>query len=400
MANDTVGGDPRPINVSWLPDHLMAVLTETLLGMEAWLEAQRVQGGYGGGVVHWWRDCLDYTAAGLDWRYEGIIIGYLNLWVWNGDVTWLDKARRAGDDLLVGQIPSGNFRNSCFEANPNTGGTPGEAACDLALLRLAAALRNADYPDWQKYASAAERNLRTFFIDFLWDGQMRAFRDSPAQPSFVPNKAATLCEALFAMTELSGDQGWAKQYALPTLEKILDHQVQAGALSGAIYQNSFADRKVEKFFPFYIARCIPGLLAGHAYSGAPRFVQTALRAAEFVRRTRFPDGSYPQVIYPNGRINRYPQWIAGVGDILRALDLACAYGFEYDPQPSLDWLLTGRQADGSLRTAFGFGKATPGGIIDEDPRDSMPVVGWIDKAFRYLTTLLLGYGSTPKALSA
>jgi hypothetical protein len=99
----------------------------------------RGPGGYSGPVVHWWRDCLDYSGPGLDWRYEGIIIGYLNLWAATGEASWLAKARRAGDDLMNGQLPSGNFRNSCFELNPNTGGTPHEAACDLALLRLAEA---------------------------------------------------------------------------------------------------------------------------------------------------------------------------------------------------------------------------------------------------------------------
>ncbi len=34
--------------------------------------------GYGGPVVHWWNHSLAYQGAGLDWRYEGIIDGYLS----------------------------------------------------------------------------------------------------------------------------------------------------------------------------------------------------------------------------------------------------------------------------------------------------------------------------------
>ena len=48
----------------------------------AWLETMRVapeahpaggdvqRGGYGGPVVHWWRDSLRYCGPGFDWRYE------------------------------------------------------------------------------------------------------------------------------------------------------------------------------------------------------------------------------------------------------------------------------------------------------------------------------------------
>jgi hypothetical protein len=34
----------------------------------------------------------------------------------------------------------------------------------------------------------------------------------------------------------------------------------------------------------------------------------------FVLRWRYEDGSFPQVVYSSGRVNRYPQWIAAVGD--------------------------------------------------------------------------------------
>jgi hypothetical protein len=123
-----------------------ADLFETILKIDAWLESMRQPGGYGGPVVHWWEDCLAYTGPGLDWRYEGIIHGYLNLWQATGEGLWLDKATRAGDDLVNGQLPSGNYRNSCFELNPNTGGTPHEAAADLGLLCLAAVLKEGGTP--------------------------------------------------------------------------------------------------------------------------------------------------------------------------------------------------------------------------------------------------------------
>src|SRR5438034_3584893 len=109
--------------------------------LDAWFETMRGPGGYGGPVAHWWQQSLLYTGAGLDWRYEGMIAGYLRLWERTGDERWLRKARRAGDDLVDGQLASGHYAASAFELNPATAGTPHEAACDVALLLLARALR-------------------------------------------------------------------------------------------------------------------------------------------------------------------------------------------------------------------------------------------------------------------
>jgi len=362
-------------------------VSEAVAGLDSWLDSMRTPGGYGGPVAHWWGDCLEYTGPGLDWRYEGIILGYLNLWAASNESRWIAKAKRAGDDLVAGQLPSGNYRNSEFELNPGAGGTPHEAAGDLGLLKLAEALRSLGDPDWEIYYRTARRNLEAFCIGRLWDETAHSFRDDPAVASFVPNKAATLAEALFALSHLSGEAVWAERYALPTLSAVLEHQVSGEVLDGAIYQNSFGRRKIEKFFPYYISRCIGGLLDGLAWSGDERFAGAARRAAGFILRVRYEDGSFPQVVYPGGRINRYPQWVAAIGDVLRALDLARSVGLTCDCTPSLHWLLAGRRPDGAFRTALGFGRVTPRGAAD-DPRDALPVVGWNDKAFRYLTGIL------------
>ena len=72
--------------------------------LDAWLETMRGPDGYGGPVAHWWQNCLSYTGAGLDWRYEGLISGYLTLWARTGEPRWAARARRAGDDLRRGLL--------------------------------------------------------------------------------------------------------------------------------------------------------------------------------------------------------------------------------------------------------------------------------------------------------
>lgn len=387
VAAGTPGADPRPHNII-LSTQDRAAVRQAVKGLDAWLDSTRQPGGYAGPVAHWWRDCLDYTGPGLDWRYEGIIIGYLNLWAATGEKKWLDKARRAGDDLVNGQLPNGNYRNSCFELNPNTGGTPHEAACDLALLRQAEALRSVGDQSYEKYVQTAQRNLMDYFIGRLWDPARCSFRDDPNIASFVPNKACTLVEALFAFSKFNQEAKWAEDYALPTLKAVLEHQVSSGVLDGAICQNSFGKQKIEKYFPYYIARCIPALLEGWAWSGEERFAEAVIQAAGFILRYRFKDGSFPQVIYPGERVNRYPQWVAAVGDILRLLDLSRALGVAFNGEPTFRWLMSGRKADGSFGAAVGFGKASPG-RQREDSRDGLGVVGWNDKVFRFLTGCML-----------
>lgn len=362
------------------------LIDTAIAACDAWLDTIRGPSGYGGPVAHWWQQSLVYTGAGLDWRYEGIVVGYVQLWQRTGDERWLAKARRAADDLVAGQLDNGHFPASSFEINPATAGTPHEAACDAALLFLAKALRTSGQAGWEAYASAAERNLRTFYIEQLWDPEACLFRDDPSVLCFVPNKAATACEALFLLAEITNDESWVERYALPTLDRVVVHQVGDDvALDGAIAQNSFGTRTIAKYFPIYIARCVPALVRGYRWSGHEQYVECALRAMHFIVRWSYQDGSFPTVVYPNRRVNRYPSWIAPLGDILRAADELRPWGFHTSLEASFRRLLSGQDATGGFQTARGFA-AQAGGRPPAAPdvRDVLHVAGWCDKAFRYL----------------
>jgi uncharacterized protein YyaL (SSP411 family) len=338
--------------------------------------------------VHWWRDSTLYAGAGFDWRYEGIIYGYLTLHQRTGARRWLDKAIRAADDLVAAQLPNGNFMCSGFEQNPSTSGTPHEAAADSALLALAATLKREGQPEWETYATTARRNLERCHIARLWDEEAQLFRDDPKRASFVPNKACTIVEALFRLSDLTGEQRWLERYARPTLNGVLRHQVRTlGAiLDGAIAQNVLGTRVIEKYFPYYVARCVPGLLRGYDLWRDERFLDSAVAAGYFILRVRETDGGFPQVSYPGGQVNRYPRWIAATGDVLRALAMLRERGLTADLDPTRRWLLAGQLPSGAFRVAEGFASSVtqhaPKGRPDE--RDTAPVVGWNDKAFRYL----------------
>lgn len=354
--------------------------------LDAWLDTMRAQGGYAGPVAHWWQQCLLYTGPGLDWRYEGIIAGYLKLWERTSERCWLEKARRAANDLLGQQMENGHFPVSGFEANPATAGMPHEAACDIALLQLALILEELGESSWQRYAAAAELNLRRFYVHQLWDPHTGVFRDNPNEFTFVPNKAATACEAFFLLSELYQDSSWVECYILSNLDAILAHQVtRNGSLQGAIAQNSIASRRVEKYFPIYIARCIPALLRGFDWTRNDRYLEGAYYAMKFLQCWMYADGSFPTVIYPNLQVNRFPSWIAPLGDVLRAEQEIRSYGMTFEFTSVQERLLFYQDASGGIQTSRGF-DAVAGGEPDQLPefRDLLHITGWADKAFRVL----------------
>src|SRR5205085_1186783 len=85
-----------------------------------------------------------------------------------------------------------------------------------------------------------------------------------------------------------------------------------------------------------------------------RYAECALAALRFVARWVGQDGELPAVVYPNGQLNRYPSWIAPLGDILRAADELRHYGYDADLSAMQRRLLAGQDASGGIQTARGF----------------------------------------------
>ncbi len=362
------------------------------LALAAWFQRLRTDGGFGGPTTHWWRDNLLDCRPGYDWRYEGIVAGLLALHRRTGDRMYLDRARIAGDDLRAAQDAYGHFARSRFELNPGSGGTPHEAAAAGALLRLAGAANDETPGSGAPYLAAARATIAAT-IRRLWDEKTRTLRDDPTLPAFVPNKAATFAETLLLDPEPDGTM---LDIAHAIAESILAHQVRApGRMDGAIAQSSVAGRLTRAYFPLYVARCIPPLLEVARATGSARFREAARAAGRFIVRWLGPDGSLPQVIYGETRVHRAPRWVAGYGDILRALNLVADEDFALPLEPGRRWLLAGLQPDGSIATARGFAVRASDGIAPPLPdfRDLLPCPGWADKAFRFAAeSLPLGSG--------
>ena len=354
-------------------------LTRALVQLDAWLETMRQPGGYGGPVAHWWHDQFLYTGPGLDWRYEGILIGYSELWKKTGNRQWLQRVQQATEDLKLGQTAAGSFAMSGFERNPETLGTPHEAAASLGLLQSMQVTGD------RTALPTARRNL-AHLVQKLWDPVARGFNDRPGTPGRVPNKLATLSQALCLLAQLTNDSHWL-DWAKAAIDDVVRFQIPQGPFQGAIHQyapdNQHGDGRL---FPFYNARCVEPLgVASHVFND-PRYLAAAHEVLKFLRYTMTSDGQWPQICYLSGQSAAYPRWIAGSAEILYAFHTLG----EPLPTGPLDQLLTSQLPSGGFPTAIGFARKTRrrAPLDPPDYRDVTPVTGWNDKVLRLLSALL------------
>ncbi|MBN1415819.1 MAG: hypothetical protein JW973_12015 [Bacteroidales bacterium] len=355
--------------------------------LDAWFETMRGPRGYGGPVTHWWESNLLYCGPKIDWRYEGIIIGYLNLFDITGDQFWLDRAVKAAEDVRKAQMPSGNYLNSSFQQGPIEGGTPHEAAVNVSMLELAFRLQQKGDTRWRNYLEIAWRNLHDFQIERLWNG--RAFLDQPWNQTLVANKNATTLEALILHQELSHDDMGV--YIKPTAEFIMKAQVTDHTrpyYGGVVHLGTGQYRLV---IGIYTARCVSALIRLYKVLPEKRYLESAIAMGRYLLKLITANGTHFGH-YPDGRVITHPTWISPNGDILRALVLLQPYvDFVETPIVQLiDILLSSQQPTGGIPTSLGIarkGATGPVNIKYPDFRDVLPVVGWCDKAFRALTML-------------
>jgi hypothetical protein len=366
------------------------LIPDSIARLDAWLDTMRSAQGYGGPVSHWWDSLLFYCGAQLDWRYEGILCGYINLYRRTNDPRWLAKAARACDDLVAGQDADGAFWNSSFEHGPEKGGTPHEAAACIGLLETVSAMR-ADRPS--AYLECADRSIDRA-IRLLWNGA--GFQDQAYNPVLVANKNATMLEALLLYQHTARID--VARYIDAAAQVVIAAQVAEGVRAGATIHRGTFDYQIS--FGIYTARCVGAICRlmesdpRREYrlfvTGAARYLETLITTAG----TLFGH-------YADERLIQSPRWIAPSGDLLRALISARAW-IEVDENKiaALAQMIVAAQTPGGgIPTSYGlFARGavkSPHGLPGF--RDVLPVAGWCDKSFRALTMLGAAADSAPLA---
>lgn len=359
----------------------------------AWIHTFRQPTGFGGPVVHYWGHCLDYIGPANDWRYEGLVTAFLELYSKTKNPYFLECTLECGEFVLQSQKSNGSFANSAFEANPSFtySGQPHESAVDIALLRIAAQLKKEENLHWKKFAAGAEKNIQQILIDRFWNESHESFqqyeqgRFDAAPDLIVPNKIATACEALLEFAAVCENSKWIKR-AARAAQPIVKLQSEDEKTAGGIFQSS--ERK--HIFSYYTARCIPPLLKLFEKTGNNSFLKTAQAAGGFVARLQLPSGAFSCGFDAQSRLRIYPIFVAGSADILRALDQLG--GFDEEVKRGIEWLLKQQNPNGGFRSFTGINQknsdVTHEQAFVEDWEDALGVVGWNDKVLRLLVSQL------------
>ena len=348
--------------------------------LDKWLDTTRDENGYAGPVSHWWDSSFLYTGVQIDWRYEGIVCGYVNFYSKTKEKKWLDKAIRAGDDCVRLQLPTGKFLNSNFQKGAIEGGTPHEAGVDVGLLELAKVLKKEKNDAWKKYFLAAQKNINKYLIGELWSGS--GFKEQVWDSVLVPNKNATVIEALLLYQDLSGES--MEKFVIPSAEVILRSQIAGGSAAGGIIHQGTHKHQIS--FGIYTARCVSGLLRLNQYYPNKKYIECAKRSIEYLEQLVNPKGSYLGY-YNNDKLIKCPNWVSPSGDIVRAFALAQKNRIDVN-QKILNMLvkaiINGQDSSGGIMTAYGFAKkgSTKDYFGVSEKRDTLCVVGWCDKVLR------------------
>jgi hypothetical protein len=356
-----------------------------VLRISHWLDTMRHPLGYSGPISHWWESQFLYTGPQVDWRYEGIIDGYCELFLRTNQQIFLDKAIQAANDVLYQVMPDGRFQRSSFQFGPMPGGTPHEAAVDIGLLGLAKLLKIRGDERFGLYLDVARLNLQAYWMGALWNGQ--GFQDQPYHNVLVANKHGTLLEALVRLQALGVEV--SRDYMEACVRVIKACQVRRGPQAGGTVHAGIGPSRLA--IPLYTARAMNGLALYYQFTEDRMIKDMLMAATDFIVTHLTPNG-IAWGTYGNGRKAQYPELIAGSGDVLRYFVLLQDLGLNSlgnEIDSLVNRLLANQLPSGAIPTARGFAaKGLGPRPVTEEWRDVLPVVGWNDKAFRALIALL------------
>lgn len=355
--------------------------TAALGALESWLETLHGAGGYYGPAVGMRGTALSWCGPAHDWRWEGLLDGWVARHCRTAEPVYLDRIEQAFRDLHPAQLADGSFRNSCFELNPCEGGMPHEPAVIAAVLRAGRYLREQGRAWPEGTATMVERFVEERLIKALWNKTLRTFNNwlQSDFELYSPPAVASAVEVLLAYGDLTGTtERWAP-YVADAAESLLKSQFRDGPLAGALPVSS-ADRASAS--PFLAARCLPALTLLQGRTGDARFSEACDALAGFVKRGFRPEGGIVCMVYA-GRPNRAaPLYTGATAGTLLALDRTARME-EAQMNAQVDWLLSRQSDAGGFDTAVGFGQGLP----QRDPpdwRDALPVCGWAAMAYALL----------------
>jgi len=363
-----------------------------------WLETwKNEEGAYLGFVVHRCDLKRMFNIHDDTWAQSPIINGYLNIFKKSYDRRLLKRAEIAAD-LLVKRLDSrtGKYKYAGWENDKST--TLAHCAlADCALLNISAVMKEmGERSKSKKYMKAAKSNIDKYLIEVLWNPRMQAFRFgdfdpySPFKERYIANMNSIAIEALVKLSRLTYDKIYLKQYAIPVGRWLLTQQVKTkGIENGGI---SYSHNQTRVLIAIYTALALRGLDDLYLETGDRAYVEIMEKASKHLNDLRdqktklFYHGVF------NGEILKYPQFIAGAGIILKALnDTMKASNQRYDLNTTIEAILKRQLPIGGFSNFVGYSTPQNGrkkGIGYLVWEDMIPVVGWNGCLFEFLSEIL------------
>jgi hypothetical protein len=365
---------------------IIAAEASALGALEGWLESLHGEGGYYGPVVGMRGAAMTWCGPAHDWRWEGLLDGWVARHRHTADPACLAPIDQAFRDLQAAQLADGSFLNSYFEHNPMEGGMPHEPAVMAAVLRAGRYLRERgrEWPDGT--ASMLERFVEKRLLKALWNKTLRTFNTWPQSDFeiYSPPALASIVETLIEYAHLTGMEERWTPYIAGTAESLLKSQFRDGPLAGALPVSS-TDRTSAS--PYLAARCLPALMLLHHRSGDGRFADAGDRLADFVKRGFQAGGGIACLAFA-GRPDRIaPLYTGATAGALSALTRTGRMD-EALWKRQFSWLLALQSDTGGFDTAVGYGTDLPR-RTPPDWRDALPVCGWAAHIFALLANRVL-----------
>jgi hypothetical protein len=355
------------------PKNSTSQINSALSALEEWITSIHSQEGYHGPAIGFKGHSIGFCGAGFDWRYEGLIDGWIALHQQTHRDEYLDRIEQAIKELASAQLRNGSFRNSYFEENPFEGGMPYEPATVAALCRARTLLAST-----QRSTTTVDRIIERFLerrcIRELWCKTEQTFNNWMQSDfdNWMAAAVAPIAEILLFYANETQNEAYTTHYAAGAIQSILALQQANNLIAVSQY-------KKKLIIPLLTARCLPALVQFGEQTNDTSYTKRAEAIFQALEETA-SDLGYPTFCSPDHPASYTPSFTGATAGILNACARA---GFHSSRlHPLMDQILKRQNKAGGFETAVGFGYHKT--ADQQDWRDVIPCIGWNDKIYHLL----------------
>ncbi len=367
------------------------IISEALSKQISWLQTWKTKNGaYNGYVVHRFGLKRMFKIHDTPWSQGPIINGYLNLYQKTKYDKWLKGAIQAADLQCKRLHKTGKYIYAGFE-DDRFSSLVHNSLANCALLDLAKVLIDeGNNEKAQMYLNTAKDNIDRYIIGVLWDEDFGAFKFSeidyytPDVIRFVVNMNSVAVESLIKLSSLTSEKIY-QDYAIRVGEWMLTEQNKSFDLEDGGINYSQVQPRV--LISIYTALAMRGIDDLYYLTKDQRYLKMIKNAANHLINLIDIETKLFYHAIINGELIEYPQFVAGAGIILKALDDAERLtGGKVDYQDSLNIILKMQLPNGGFPNFVGYRNENSG--ENEVWEDIVPIMGWNAHIFEFLTRMV------------